>query len=51
VLSLAIGEHGPNYYCGEKLAQSPMIQLQAKFKLQTILESKRVSSRGELQLN
>ncbi len=45
VLSLANGEHGLDYYCGEKLAQWLVCQFQTKFKLQAILESRRVFGR------
>ncbi len=45
-LSIIGGEHGLDYYYGKELAWWFMRQLQAKFKLETILEGGKVFGKG-----
>jgi hypothetical protein len=49
-LSLAGGEHGWNYHCDEKLAWWHVLQLQAKFKLEAILKSKKMFDKKNYDL-
>ncbi len=41
-LSIVGGQRGSNYYYGEKLVWWPAFQLQARFRLEVILKTKRV---------